>query len=291
MPFPIPVGRRPRSERARKRVARAAVAAAAVGLVSLVRSAMPLDTPSTPVAAEEETRTDCPFCLARLGPSDLCDHCGRIARLIDPSSPHRFWADAPYIFPFPPFDGFPTVTARLGEAGLAGETVEFTSGDRFVLESTKKHTIVRGRIGVPGSSSESKFEGEMVDVLDAEGRLTGRQILGRVQGEPDYHVVRSIDYVRSDGGIRTLRYRTSLYRKASDPEKRPASWARHSVGEILIGDERIEVRHREGRRGLRGEPEYASPRIMVWRIVRTGDLVSRVEPVPGESGEQERRRP
>jgi len=232
--------------------------------------------------APEVAEFPCPFCRLGLPREDFCPRCGRLSRLVATSTEHRFWGDAAYVIPFPPLESPPEINAEVSSEGLVRESVVFASGDRYELKREKNRIVVQGRVGLVGEGEEVDYGAEITDVLDDSGVLSSRSILGKVNGKPDTYLYRRLDYEYDGGGrLDRIRFKTWFYRDSSDWKKKPPAWLRHSMGEIALRREnglleRIETKFREGKRSLRGEPEYAAPELLSEVVNRIGDKVDRV---------------
>jgi hypothetical protein len=186
----------------------------------------------------------------------------------------RFWGDVPYVIPFPPRDSMPTIVSELAEKGLAKETVSFLSGDRFTMTMGKQGPEVEGHVNFGRTAKESDLRATVKEMIEG-GHLVAREIHGKLSGELNYHLYRRLDYLYTPAGLLdTIRFGSWYYDGASDREKKPGAWVRHAIGEIVLVREegrltRIETSIREGRRSLRGEPEYADPVVKVETIRRT----------------------
>jgi hypothetical protein len=236
-----------------------------------------------PSSAPVNEAAPCAFCRAPDSGQDFCPRCGRLSRLASTSSEHRFWADAPYVLGFPPFDSAPEIQSEFSALGLVHESVRFASGDRYDLKMERKVSVVHGRVGWMRGGKETDYSAEMEDVLDASQRLASRQVVGRLQGDPDMYLYRKLDYrYTPDGHLDRIEFKTWFYRGSSDWKKSPAAWLRHNSGEIVLRHDangavtRIETTLRDGKRSLRGEPEYGGPRVLVELVIRGGDRVDRV---------------
>jgi len=245
-------------------------------------SAQSESEPATASAPATEA-PPCAFCRAPDSGQDFCPRCGRLSRLAATSSEHRFWADVPYVLEFPPFDSAPEIESEFSELGLVHESVRFASGDRYELKKEKKGPVVNGRVGWMRGGKETGYSAEMEDVVDASQRLTLRQVLGKLEGDPDMYLYRRLEYrYTPDGHLDCIEFKTWFYRGSSDWKKSPAAWLRHNLGEIVLRHDakgavtRIETTLRDGKRSLRGEPEYGGPRVLVELVVRGGDRVNRV---------------
>jgi len=269
----------------------------AVTLVAalLVTSALAQETPkiepaqsdpalSAPTPAPSAApATICPFCRAPLAGADFCLHCGRLAPAGAASTQERFWVDAPYVLAFPPQENAPAIHSEFTAQGLARESVRYPSGDRYDLKVDKNGAAIEGRVGWLKGGMETDFSAEMQDTLDDSKRLVSRQVTGKLKGDPDVYLYRKLDYrYRKDGRLDRIEFTTSFYRGASDWRKSPAAWLRHSAGEIALrrddsgGLTQIETTLREGKRSLRGEPEYGEPRLRVELVAREADQVTGV---------------
>lgn len=223
--------------------------------------------PAAPGTAAENPAPGaaCPFCLERFSGNDFCPRCGRFAAAAA-AADQRFWGDIPYVLAFPPQENSPEIQSEITDKGLVRESVRYASGDRYDLEAKKSGTLIRGRVGWLTGGKETEYTAEMVDGWDASRRLVSREITGKLDAHPDMYLHRKLEYrYREDGRLEGIKFFTSLYRDGSAWKKSPASWLRHSRGEISFArDEqgslvRIETTLQEGKRSLRGEPEYASP--------------------------------
>jgi hypothetical protein len=243
---------------------------------SIEQPSAPTDAPPAPAPAAL-----CPYCRAPLPAADFCAHCGRFSPGGPDASGRRFWADAPYVLTFPPLENPPEVRSETDGGRWVGESVRYASGDRYDLRQKKDDAEITGRVGGMQGGKESDFTAEMQDTFDAAGRLASRQVTGRVKNDSDLYLYRKLDYrYRGDGRLERIEFVTSFYRGSSDWRKSPAAWLRHSVGEIVLRRDgqgapaRIETTVREGRRSLRGEPEYAEPRLRVEVVTRDGDRIT-----------------
>jgi hypothetical protein len=246
----------------------------------------PAESPSAPSAPAESPAAPtpaalCPYCRAPLPAADFCAHCGRFSPGGPDASGRRFWADAPYVLTFPPQENPPEIQSAMEGGRWVGESVRYASGDRYDLRQKKDGAGIAGRVGGMQGGKETDFSAEMHDTLDAAGRLASREVTGRVHNDPDLYLYRKLDYrYRDDGRLERIEFVTSFYRGASDWRKSPAAWLRHSVGEIVLRRDaagapaRVETTVREGKRTLRGEPEYAEPRLRVEIVTRDGDLIT-----------------
>jgi hypothetical protein len=232
----------------------------------------------------------CPFCLTPFrNNDDFCGRCGRLARLTSTSAEHRFWGDAVYA-EFARFGDMPRLEAQLAADGLVSERVTFNSGDRIEMTRKKKGVFIEGKVGGSAARKEDSYKAEMTEKWDAEGRLIQKSVWAKRNGDPDMYIYRVVDYKCSpDGLLDRIAFTTKVYLGASDWEKRPAAWMRHSGGEIVMVREggtlrAIETRVRTFKRSLRGEPELGDERTMKETVVRSGDLVDAVVPAepPGK---------
>jgi hypothetical protein len=249
----------------------------------------PASSQSPPEPPEATAATDstlpCTFCRAPLPGTDFCPRCGRFAPAGADSAGRRFWADAPYVLSFPPQENPPDIQSEVTTAGFVGESVRYASGDRYELKQKKDGAAITGRVGGMRGGHETDYTAEMQDTLDDIGRLASRQVTGHVNTDPDTYLYRKLDYVYgADGLLERIGFVTSFYRGSSDWRKSPAAWLRHAMGEIVLRRDgqgaltRIETTVREGRRSLRGEPEYAEPRLRVEVVTRNGDQVTGIAP-------------
>ena len=246
----------------------------------------PSEPPSAPAAAAPAV--SCPYCRSPLPAADFCAHCGRFSLAGPEDSVIRFWADAPYILTFPPQENPPEIRSEMDSGRWVGESVRYASGDRYDLRLKKDGAEITGRVGGMQGGKETDFSAAMQDTFDTAGRLATREVTGRVKSESDLYLYRKLEYrYRDDGRLERIEFLTSFYRGSSDWRKSPAAWLRHSVGEIVLRRDaqgsttRIETTVREGRRSLRGEPEYAEPRLRVEIVTRDGDRItgiSRAQP-------------
>jgi hypothetical protein len=178
-----------------------------------------------------------------------------------------------YLIRFPPRNTAPTIVTELSERGLAREEVSLPTGDRYTTTRGKEGWEVEGHINYGQTIKGSDFKALVTHTIQA-GHLESREVHGQISGKSDYHFYRRLDYIYSgDGSLERIRFSTSLYANASDWKKEPASWLRHAAGEIVMVREqgvlvRIETSEREGRRSLRGEPEYADPVVTVESLRR-----------------------
>jgi hypothetical protein len=257
--------------------------------------ANPEPTPSVPAPAAESAKPEspppapapapaiCPFCRSPLAGADFCRRCGRLAQVGPPSSEARFWADAPYVLAFPPQENAPEIRSEFTAQGLARESVRYPSGDRYDLKMAKNGAAIEGKVGWLKGGKETDYSAEMEDTLDDSQRLVSRQVTGKLKADPDMYLYRKLDYrYRKDGRLDRIEFSTSFYRGASDWRKSPAAWLRHSAGEIVLRRDdggtltQIETSIREGKRSLRGEPEYGEPRLRVELVTREADQVTGV---------------
>ena len=243
------------------------------------------ELPIKPEAANEAQATVsvCAFCRAPLSSTDFCSHCGRLSRIVSTSSEHRFWADAPYVLAFPPLDNTPEIQSDFSENGLVHESVRYSSGDRYELKMEKKGPVVHGRVGWMQGGKETDYSADIEEVLDGSRRLSSRQVIGKVKADPDVYLYRKLDYRYSENGLLDrIEFKSWFYRGSSDWKKSPAAWLRHSAGEILMRRDstgvltKIETTLQDGKRSLRGEPEYDEPHVHVELVTRNGDHVDRV---------------
>lgn len=245
----------------------------------------PLEAASTPAETAPAPASLCPYCRATLPAADFCSHCGRFSPDGPDQSGRRFWADVPYVLAFPPQENAPEVRSGIEGGRWVGESVRYASGDRYEMRLKKERAEIAGRVGGMKGGKESDFTAEMEDTFDAAGRLASRQVTGRVKNESDLYLYRKLEYrYRGDGRLERIEFVTSFYRTSSDWKKSPAAWLRHSVGEIVLrrdplgAPDRIETTVREGRRSLRGEPEYAEPRLRVEMVTRDGPRITGIAP-------------
>jgi hypothetical protein len=254
----------------------------AFGLVAAlpVMSGEPAQSSVSPDAAPAAM---CAFCRSPLSGDDFCPHCGRLARIVSPDSEHRFWGDVPYVLTFPPQENAPEIGSEFSAAGLTRETVRYASGDRYEMKMEKRGARITGKVGWLKGGQETEYSAEVQDEFDARQRLISRQVTGELKGGSDTHLYRRLDFkYRADGRLDRIEFTTSLYGGASDWKKSPAAWLRHRQGEIALlrGENgmllKVETSFREGKRSLRGEPEYGEPGRILETVVRDGDEISRV---------------
>jgi len=236
--------------------------------------------PATPAASAAA----CPFCLTPFrNNDDFCTRCGRLARLTSTSAEHRFWGDAVYV-EFARFGDMPKLQAQFAAEGLIRESVTFNSGDRVEWSKGKKGLVIEGKVGGSDIRKEDTYKAEMTEKLDDENRVIQRSVWAKRNGDPDTHLYRVLDYkYTSDGLLDRIAFSTKVYLGASDWEKRPAAWIRHSGGEIVMVREAgtlraIETRVRTFKRSLRGEPELGEEKTMRETVVRSGDRVDAIVP-------------
>jgi hypothetical protein len=243
---------------------------------SLLAAASPAQEPAPPAAAGEDPAPSavCPFCLESFSGNDFCPRCGRFAPAAA-AADQRFWGDIPYVLAFPPQENSPEIQSEITDKGLVRESVRYASGDRYDLEVRKSGTVIKGKVGWLTGGKETEYTAEMVDGWDASRRLVTREITGKLSARPDMYLYRKLEYrYREDGRLEGIKFFTSFYRDDSAWKKSPASWLRHSRGEISFArDEqgalvRIETALQEGKRSLRGEPEYAAPTQRVDGVTR-----------------------
>jgi len=281
-------GRRPRANRDKARrgwpAAWGPAFAAVLAVAFLASWAFP-EEPSTPEAVKEAqaAATVCPFCRAPLAGGDFCPRCGRLSEIVSTSSEHRFWADVPYVLAFPPQGNVPEIRSELATQGLLRESVQYASGDRYDLRMEKNGPVINGRVGWMKGGKETAYAAEMQDTFDSSQRLASRQVMGRLKGNPETYLYRKLDYKHlEDGRLDRIQFVTSFYRGSSDWKRSPAAWLRHSAGEIVLRRDnngvltKIETRLREGKRSLRGEPEYGEPHLRVELVAREGNQITRV---------------
>ncbi len=212
--------------------------------------------------------TACPYCRALRGADEFCNRCGRLVATVTTGTASRFWGDVPYVIQFPPADSEPTISADFSDAGIVRETVTLRSGDRYTFTPGPRGPAVEGRVSFGRSSKESRLHATIRDTVEGN-RLVAREVLGEISGSPNSYLRRKLDYLyTADGLLETVKFGTWFYPDASDWKKRPGEWSRHAVGEIALIREdgrltRVETTVREGRRSLRGEPEYAEPKVTV----------------------------
>lgn len=224
----------------------------------------------------------CAFCRAAETLEDFCPHCGRLSRIGELSSDHRSWIDVPYVVTFPMFDTTPTIVAEFSAQGVSRESVVFASGDRYDMQMEKKGPVVHGKVGVAGRGREMGYSATIEDKLDDKLRIATRQVVGRIQGDPDRYLYRTLDYKYSpDDRLDRIEFKTWYYRGSSDWKKRPSAWVGHSLGEIVLRRQdgvltAIETKVREGGRSLRGETEYGEPRLMTEAVTRAKDRIDRI---------------
>jgi hypothetical protein len=127
----------------------------------------------------------CAFCRAAEPIEDFCPHCGRLSVIVGLPSDHRSWIDVPYVVTFPVLDAAPTISAEFSQQGLSRESVVFPSGDRYDMQIQKKGIEVRGKIGAAGQGKEMEYSATMEDRFDDQRRIATRQVVGKVQGNPD----------------------------------------------------------------------------------------------------------
>jgi hypothetical protein len=240
--------------------------------------AAPADAPAAPTPVPAAL---CPYCRAPLPAADVCPHCGRFSPGAPDTSVGRSWIDAPYVLTFPPLENPPEIQSVMEAGRWVGESVHYASGDRYDLKQRKEGAEIAGRVGGMKGGKETDYTATMRDTLDGAGRLATRQVNGRVEGDPDLYLCRKLEYhYRDDGRLERIEFVTSFYRGSSDWKKSPAAWLRHSVGEIVLLRDadgtptRIETAVREGRRSLRGEPEYAEPRHRAEIVARDGETIT-----------------
>jgi len=241
------------------------------------------EAPSEPTPGAPAAEWNCPFCTSPNTGDDFCGRCGRLAFITDTSSAHRFWGDLSYIIAYPPLDAVPVINAETSPAGLVRELVQFPSGDRYELKSHRKGLLATGKVGNAGSNKEMAYSAEIIETLGEGDRLMARQVLGSVRGDPDLYLHRAFAYRYDTGGLlERIEFKAWFYRNSSDWKNRPSVWVRHNVGEILIRREdgrlsRIETTLREGKRSLRGEPEYGAQRTLSELVTRSNERIDRVE--------------
>ena len=253
-------------------------------LPALLTLSLAQEPPDTQAPQEDQAAVSlCAFCRTPIAGADFCPRCGRLARLVSTSSEHRFWADAPYVLTFPPLDIVPEIQSEFSPQGLAHETVRYPSGDRYELKMEKKGPAISGKVSWMKGGKETDYTAEMEDGYDAQQRLITRQIMGKLKASSDLYLYRKLDYAYTGNGrLQRIQFTTSFYGNSSDWKKSPAAWLRHSAGQIDLERDgagalvRIETTIRDGKRSLRGEPEYAEPRLLVEFVVRDGDQIARV---------------
>jgi len=227
----------------------------------------------------------CPYCRGSHDSDDFCPRCGRLSGMESTAAERRFWGDAPYVLAFPPRESPPSIAAELSENGLVKETVTYLSGDRYTMTMGKRGPEVEGRVNYGRTAQESDLRAKISDSIE-DGGLVAREIRGRISGDPDHYLYRKLDYVYSaDGRLDAIRFGTWFYADESDRGKKPGAWLRHAMGEIVLVREesrlvRIETTYREGRRSLRGEPEYADPVVTVESVRRSASgAIDRLVPL------------
>ena len=230
----------------------------------------------------QATVTICAFCRAPISGADFCPRCGRLARIVSTSSEHRFWNDVPYVLAFPPQGNAPEIETEFSPQGLVHESVRYASGDRYEMKVEKKGPVISGKVGWLKGGKETDYSAEMEDGFDPDGHLVTRQVTGKLNGSPDMFLYRRLDYKYAGGRLDRIEFTTSFYRGPSDWKKSPAAWLRHSAGEIELQRDgegaliKIETTVRDGKRSLRGEPEYGERHLLVEFVVRDGGQVARV---------------
>ncbi len=238
----------------------AAFAAIALAVVAFVLSPSWADPAPRPTA--------CPYCRALLGADDFCPRCARLVGMSATAATNRFWGDVPYLIQFPPSDTDLTISSKLSDAGIVEETVASRTGERYTWTPGPDGAEVEGRVSFGRSSKESRLQATIRDTV-LGNRLVAREILGEISGSPDAYLRRTLDYVyTTDGLLSAVKFGTWFFNSASDRKKRPGEWTKHAVGEIALVRQdgrltRIETTVREGRRSLRGEPEYMEPKTKV----------------------------
>lgn len=217
--------------------------------------------------------TVCPYCRAQRSADEFCAHCGRLVGTATTGAANRFWGDVPYVLQFVPTDVDPVIAAEISDAGIARETVTLRTGDRYTWTPGPQGPVVEGRVNFGRTAKESRLHVTISDTVEGD-RLVAREILGEIASKPNAYLHRKLDYVyTADGLLESVKFGTWLYDDASDWKKRPGEWSRHAIGEIaFIREEgrltRVETTVREGRRSLRGEPEYAEPKVIVETVKR-----------------------
>lgn len=253
------------------------LAAMAVIALAAIAFVLPPSWADTAPAA-----TACPYCRALLGADEFCPRCGRLVGMESSGASRRFWGDVPYLVQFPPSDAELTISSNVSDAGIVQETVTLRSGDRYTLTPGPDGAVVDGRVSFGRSSKESRLHATIRDTV-LGNRLVAREVLGEISGGQDAYFRRTLDYVyTTDGLLVTVKFGTWFYTSAADRKKRPGEWSKHAVGEIALVRQdgrltRIETTVREGRRSLRGEPDYAESRTTVESVQRApGGAIDRL---------------
>ena len=253
------------------------IAALALIALAAVASVLPHSWADPAPAA-----TACPYCRALLSADEFCPRCGRLVGMESTAASGRFWGDVPYLVQFPPSDADPTISSKISDAGIVQETVSLRAGDRYTWTPGPDGAVVEGRVSFGRSSKESRLRATIRDTV-VGNRLIAREVLGEISGSPNLHLRRTLDYVyTTDGLLATVKFGTWFYSSAADRKKRPGEWTKHAVGEIALVRQdgrltRIATTLREGRRSLRGEPDYADARTTVESVQRApGGAIDRL---------------
>ena len=244
-----------------------------------------------PESVAEASLSECMFCKSpQPGGRFFCTHCGRLLRVGDPQAAGRFWGDAFYVLAFPPLEDRPSLVAQVGGGGLVREIATFYSGDRYELDVKDKGAAISGKIRAWGTFKEVGYKATIQDTFEGE-HLAVREVHGLVKANPERYLYRKLDYHYEGDRLERIDVGTWFYRGGSDWKKSPSEWLRHDRATIdfVYADEllsRIDVQSREGRRSLRGDLEYSSPRSISETVLTTNGIVIAIKHTAPKEGER-----